>query len=133
MCPHVVKQASPVNCRGRTCIPHENSTNESLFFMPQADVATPFLCLKTPSHLFFVRLCCPRPGLQEQSGWFTHVFVDEAAQGMEPEALIPLTLARPDATGIAQVLGGKMVFLQFARNKPADVVFCLLTEFVERA
>ena len=81
----------------------------------------------------FVRLCCPRPGPQEQSGWFTHVFVDEAAQGMEPEALIPLTLARPDATGIAQVLGGKMFFLQFTCNKPADVVFCLLTEFVERA
>lgn len=36
--------------------------------------------------------------------------MDEAAQSLEPEALIPLALARPDATGNANVLGGKVGF-----------------------
>ena len=30
------------------------------------------------------------------SGWFTHIFVDEAAQPVEPEAVMPLGLAGPE-------------------------------------
>ena len=30
-------------------------------------------------------------------GWFTHVFVDEAAQALEPEVLIPVSTAEPGA------------------------------------
>ena len=30
-------------------------------------------------------------------GWFTHVIVDEAAQALEPEVAIPLTVAEPGA------------------------------------
>ena len=36
--------------------------------------------------------------LQEKPGWFSHVFVDEAAQSMEPETLIPLTVAKAQAS-----------------------------------
>ena len=34
--------------------------------------------------------------LQLNHGFFTHILVDEAAQALEPEALIPLALAGPN-------------------------------------
>jgi len=42
-----------------------------------------------------------------QSGWFSHVFVDEAAEALEPEALMALCSLRPKANGSAlAVLAG---------------------------
>ncbi len=43
--------------------------------------------LAMSKHLFDLRL---------NHGFFTHILVDEAAQALEPEALIPLALAGPN-------------------------------------
>lgn len=55
--------------------------------------------------------------LQLSHGFFTHILVDEAAQALEPEALIPLALAGPNTkvvfTGDHMQVGTELQHHQF--------------------
>ena len=55
--------------------------------------------------------------LQLNHGFFTHILVDEAAQALEPEALIPLALAGPNTkvvfTGDHMQVGTELQHHQF--------------------
>ena len=55
--------------------------------------------------------------LQLNHGFFTHILVDEAAQALEPEALIPLALAGPNTkvvfTGDHMQVGTELQHQQF--------------------
>jgi len=62
--------------------------------------------------------------------WFTHVFVDEAAQAMEPEVLVPLTLRRPYGRVF---LVGDFKQLGPVIRSPIAIEFGLSVPLMERA
>eukprot|EP00746_Dinoflagellata_sp_MGD_P160267 gnl/MRDRNA2_/MRDRNA2_86899_c0_seq1.p1 gnl/MRDRNA2_/MRDRNA2_86899_c0~~gnl/MRDRNA2_/MRDRNA2_86899_c0_seq1.p1 ORF type:complete len:874 (+),score=166.74 gnl/MRDRNA2_/MRDRNA2_86899_c0_seq1:85-2622(+) len=71
-----------------------------------------------------------RSSLRKQSDcWFTHVFVDEAAQALEAEALIPLTLRLP--TG-KLFLAGDFKQLGPVVRSPVALEFGLETSLMQR-
>lgn len=63
------------------------------------------------------------------SGWFTHVFVDEAAQAVEPEALIPVSVLEP---GGLLVLAGDFRQLGPIIRSPVAVHYGLDVSLLER-
>lgn len=42
--------------------------------------------------------CSGLLGLISKDSYFSHIFLDEASQALEPEALIPLTLSKPETS-----------------------------------
>eukprot|EP00439_Symbiodinium_sp_Y106_P049697 s292_g6.t1 len=66
---------------------------------------------------------------QGQGGWFTHVFVDEAAQSVEAEALVPITL-RTDRATIC--LAGDFKQLGPVIRSPVAIDYGLQTSLMER-
>lgn len=62
-------------------------------------------------------------------GWFTHVFVDEAAQALEPEVLIPISTAEP---GALIVLAGDFKQLGPVIRSPEAAALGLDTSLLER-
>mmetsp|Transcript_24939 Transcript_24939/g.46077 ORF Transcript_24939/g.46077 Transcript_24939/m.46077 type:complete len:840 (-) Transcript_24939:145-2664(-) len=66
---------------------------------------------------------------EEQKPWFTHVFIDEAAQAMEAEALVPVTLL---AKGGCLCLAGDFKQLGPVIRSPVAIEFGLQTSLMER-
>lgn len=66
---------------------------------------------------------------KDQPGWFSHVFVDEAAQSIEAEALIPLTLAQPKAL---LCLAGDFKQLGPVIRSPVAIDYGLQVSLMER-
>ncbi|CAE6942673.1 mov10b.1 [Symbiodinium natans] len=67
---------------------------------------------------------------QGQKGWFTHIFVDEAAQSVEAEALVPITLRKGPQTMVC--LAGDFKQLGPVIRSPVAIEYGLQTSLMER-